>query len=497
MSIVDEALDWARGTPQAGGERSYPLEEAGIPIEYIYYGVDTSQASPAEYGNYIRTSNPVYACVTQRADYLASLPLKLYKFTDTGSPLHVPRQNVLEEILDSLNGFGTRRPRPLTQNLITSLLSVRSGLDLIIKLRQLGMMEVSEGKLFELLRHVNPFWTFNRLIKMTNMSLDLWGQSYLAIERGPSGRGTPNELWWVKPTQVYPVPDPINYLKGYWYEPLGGGDWLWFEPQEMIRIYLPDPNDEFQPLSPLGAARIYADHENSSMQANMNLHKQGLHPGAIVTPTNGKIWEEGQARDIENDINKRLSGASRAHRWGVFRQEIEMHKTSVTPKDSEYIQGMIYDTERVANAYHWPIDLLAGKRTYENIDQAMKAAWQTTTLRGAFIAQELTEHLLPMFPQSEADLVFFDHTGVAVMQESETLRWERERTQVNRVITVNEWRMSRGMSPVAGGDRLFVTNQDTPLDNPVFVTGGAEEAPPPTPPANGKVNGKVPEKANA
>ena len=99
----------------------------------------------------------------------------------------------------------------------------------------------------------------------------------------------------------------------------------------------------------------------------------------------------------------------------------------------------------------------------------------------------------------EADLVFFDHTGVAVMQESETTRWERERTQVNRVITVNEWRMSRGMSPVAGGDRLFVTNQDTPLDNPVFVTGGAEEPPPPTPtpPANGKVNGKVPEKVNA
>jgi len=44
-----------------------------------YQGHDVAKHSPPEYGGYLSTSNGVYACATQRAQFLSSLPLRLYK----------------------------------------------------------------------------------------------------------------------------------------------------------------------------------------------------------------------------------------------------------------------------------------------------------------------------------------------------------------------------------------------------------------------------------
>lgn len=488
MSKLDAAIKTA--TAMANGqsqqERLFMPGEAGIPWGYIPFGVETSMYAPERYGDYIVKSNPFYAIATWRANLLASLPLKLYQIAETTTSINNPRsvEGQLKAMIEQLGKIqGKQRDRLqdlFVMNIIGALMHSQSSLELVAKQRKMGLAEVIDGPIFKLLRTVNPYWTPVRLWRMTSMALDIWGQAYWFIERGPTGKGTPREIWWAKPTQVRPVPHPENYIAGYWYVPVDGGQWLWYEPDEVIRIYNPNPNDQFQPLSPLSSAQIYADHENTSMQANMNLHKQGLSPGAVITPKDKHIWSEKQARAIEAEINNRMGGFERAHKWMVFRQEIQKYDTSVTPRDSEFVNGMQYDIDRVANALHWPVDLLGGKRTYENIDQALKQAWQTVVIQAAFIAAEVSEQLFPMFDNPGVDVAFFDHTNVAVLQESETTRWERERTQVNRVITVNEWRMERGLEPVEGGDQLFVSNQDTPIDSPVFVTDPAVQGVPPT-----------------
>lgn len=484
MSIFDEAARYAANFQLSQPQRrNYPLGDPGIPTSYRHWGVDKDRYSPEFYGEYPLKSNPVYACITMRAAWAASLPLRLLKYSAEASDLSITRTDpdslearILKR-LDSLRPF-KRAIKPYVRNVVATLGGARSPIDLIAHQRRLGTEEINTGPIFELLQHVNPFWTLNRLLRMTQMARDIWGEAYWFIERGENGRGAPQEIWWVKPTQVRPIPDGRNYLAGYWYIPVEGGEWLPFSTSEVIRIYNPNPNDEWQPMSPIAAARIYADHENASMQANKRLHDQGLHPGAIITPKGDTRWSPEQALKVEDDINERLSGVSRAHRWGVFRHEVDIHTEGISPKDSEYILGMEHDVQMVANAFHWPIDLLGGKRTYENIDQAMKQAWQTIVLENAFLAAEIVEQLFPMFRRPEADIAFFDHTGVAVLQESETKRWEREKSQVDVVVTRNEWRADRGLPPVDGGDRLFVSNQQTPLHNPYFVTGPGDEGTP-------------------
>lgn len=484
MSIFDDATRFAENFA-ATGERSFVLGDAAYPTTYGTWGVDTSPNSPESYGKYLSHSNPIYSIVTNRAAMMASLALRLYKFSERTSSFNAPRQQSPEAILRQLELSLTKLERerlgyrPFTQTMMAPLINARSRLDLVAHQRRMGLEEIDKGPLAELLRRVNPHWSPVKLWRMTSMAMDIYGQNYWFLERGRSGRERPSEIWWAKPTQVLPVTDPENYIMGYWYVPVSGGAALWYETSEVIRILNPDVRDEFQPLSPVTPSKVYADHENTSMQANMNLHRQGLSPGAVITPKGNKIWTEDQAKAIEAGINQRLGGFDKAHRWAVFRQEVIKYDTSISPRDSEYIGGMDYDINRIANAYHWPVDLLGGKRTYENIDQALKQAWQAVVLQAGFIAGEITEYLLPMFSNPGVDLLFFDHTAVAVLQESESAIWERERTQVDVVITRNEWRTDRGLEPVEGGDQLFASNQQTPLHAPVFVTDPAVQGNPP------------------
>lgn len=472
------ATDFAQGNPK----RAFAPGWAGIPPEDMWWGATPDKYSPEEFENYLLDSNPVYSVATQRADYLAYLPLRLYRFTGESAVLQVPRspgEALLQEIQKQMRSRLVGRDQ--VRNLIISMAhaGTRSAGHLKGFIRQHGLEEITEGPAYELLHKVNNFWTMHRLIRMSSLARDIWGQSYWIINRGPSTRGEPTEIWWVKPTQVRPIPHPELYISHYEFDPLAGGEPIPFLPWEVVRIYNPNPIDEFKALSALSSSAIFADHEQDSMESNMNLHRMGLNPGAIVTPTGGLIWETDQAREIEDDINKRLGGVDRAHRWGTFRQEVKIHQSAITPRDSEFINGMGYDLEAIARAYDWPIDLLAGKRTYENVEQAFKRAWQTTVMSAAAFASDIAEFYLPMFNIDEVLVPYFDSSNIAVLQEVESLQWERERSQIDLVITRNEWRRGRGLNPVDGGDQLFVSTQNIPLEAAeMLVTVPNEEEPP-------------------
>lgn len=478
MSFLSDVREsgsaFAKGQPI--GLRDYPLGAAGIPQENFYFGADPNVAAPEAYGDYLLTSNPVYSVTTQRANYLASLPLRLFRFTGDSALSQVPRgfdDETMRRIYETLEKLdSTRGPAPnlVARNAVAAMGALQNRQHIEAFKRQMGMEEITEGPVFELLHRVNDFWSGTRLVRMTSLCRDLWGQAYWVINRGESTRGDPEEIWWVKPTRMRVIPHPTRYISHYEFDPLSGDDPIIFFPWEVVRIYNANPLNEFQPLSALSSTAIYADHETSSMESNQNLHDNGLNPGAIVMPTNRLIWEKEQAQEIEADINKRFGGVDKAHRWGVFRHEVNIHQAGITPAESQFIEGMSYDVESVARAYDWPIDLLAGKRTYENVQMAFRRAWQTIAMEAAIIASDITEFLLPMFDIEEPLIPFFDPSNIAVLQETETLKWDRERTMVDFVITTNEWRKGVGLPALEGGDVLYRPANTLPLATVAEIT---------------------------
>lgn len=402
MAILAETRNKIRSAMQQWA-RSFVLGDAVVDYPMSSMGVTPEQFSLDMYGDYLATSNSVYTCATGRSDLLITLKPKLYKIAADGD----------------------RR-------------------------------EVIGGDLYKLLKKVNPYWTFQRLVQMTELSLCLWGSCFWFLERGDNGRQKPREIWWAKPSRVTVYPDKTDYIKQFSYT--HNGEEIFYDPKEVIWFHFPNPIDEFSGLSPLAAARLAADYASDALKSNRNLFKNGNLMGGVVVPKINKTLSLDEAHEIENQLDRRSRGVDKAHRWSVFRFEADLHTMGITPKDAEFMGGLKWSLEEVCRAYKWPLDLVGGQRTYENFNAAMKAAYTHAVIpEGRFIAAELTEQLLPMFP-GEADEMEFDHAGIEVLQEQEKEEWERAAGQIEKgAITINEWRKSKGKDLVPWGDTWWAT----------------------------------------
>lgn len=384
-------------------------------------GHDSDTYGPAEYGNYLLTSNAVYTCATLRADAISSVPIHAYELDENGK-----------------------------------------------------QARINEGEAVRLLKKVNPYWTMNRLVNMTELCLSIWGRAFWFVERdGANNKGKPKEIWWAKPTQVKIFPDPANYIKGFAYYPISGGEPIWFDPWEVVWFRYPNPLDEFSGLAPLAAARLAADLAEGASKSNLNLYKQGYQIGGWVVPPKGTTLTKEQATELEAKIDKRFKGVDKAHRWGVFRFEADMRAAAVTPKDAEYLGSLEWSLEETARAYKIPLDMVGGQRTYENVKASDRAFWMRAMLpEASFLESELNEQYLPMFGSGAPDLVAFDRKAIPALQDDETETWEREQGQIQvGAITINEWRDGQGLEPVEWGSEWWAPMTVAPVGTASITSG--------------------------
>ncbi len=406
-----------------------PLGDAIITPGDTSWGHDDSQYSPPKYGDYIVTSNEVYSAISLRARLMSGLSLCLY------------------------SGYGSSKTT------------------------------VENGPVVDLLHKVNPFWTLRRLLRMDEMAMGLWGESFWIIEKGKNG--APSEIWWAKPDQMRVVPHPSGYISGYIYRPLSGGQELFFAPDEVIWFRYPNPLDEFSALSPLSAARLAADTGSAMMKSNQNLFAQGLQIAGLITPDgNGVTYSAEQAEDLEKQLKSKFSGAGNAHRWAVLRFDAQFKQMSVTPKDAEFIEGLNVTFRQVCNAYGIPSPLLNDMEhaTLSNAREYERILWTNALKPDAeFKASEIEEQLLPMF-RGGADHCQFDFSAVSSLQESATEAWDRERQAIEvGSLTINEWRESKGMPPVAWGDEWWAPTNKAPVSDLESAPQAPAEQYPPTP----------------
>lgn len=399
------------------------------------FGHDQSEFSPPEYGDYLATSNEVYAAVSLRARLMSGLKLGL--FTGTGSEKR----------------------------------------------------EITTGPAWNLLRRPNPFWTYRRLTRMDEMSMGVWGESFWAVHR--SG-GTPAEIWWMKPSRVRPVPHATGYISEFLYESVTG-DVIPFRPDEVIWFRYPNPLDEFSPLSPLAAARLAADTASAMTKSNRNLFNNGMQLGGLIAPTSDQVtYSEKQAQELEKLLDKRWSGVDKRHKWAVLRFDAQMKNLGVTPKDAEFVNGLGLSARQVYNAYGVPSPLLndMAYATLSNAREYERLLWSHALVPDASLrSDEVEVQLLPMFSRSPGrvtpDHAEHDFTSVPALQESESEVWAREAQAIERgALTINEWRKSKGRPPVKWGDvywapvnKAAVTDAESqPNNNPDAPDLTAEDA---------------------
>lgn len=406
--------------------RAWPVGKGELIAPDYAYGHDQSEFSPEEYGEYAATSNEIYSVVAQRARLMSGIQLKFYR------------------------GRGSDKAEDTTHPSV---------------------------KLFS---YVNPFWTGERLARMDEFSMGLWGQSFWALE-GP--RGNPKEIWWLKASRVKPVPDETGYISGFKYHSVSG-EILHFEPHEIVWHRYPNPIDEFAPLSPLAAARLAADTAAAMSTSNNSLFKRGLQIAGIISPPADKVtFSKEQALELERDLDRRFVGADKSHRWAVLRYEAQFKQMAFSPKDAEFVAGLGLTFRQVCRAYGMQPALLGDPEgaTLSNTTAFERLEWTRALVPDAeFRAAEVREQYLPRF-RGGPDWCEYDLTSVPSLQESATESWIREAQALDRgAITINEWRRSKGMPDVEWGDLPYLPVNKAPVDP---ETGLLKTAPKPDPTA--------------
>jgi HK97 family phage portal protein len=394
------------------GVRAWPVGKGELIAPDFAYGHDDSRFSPEEYGDYLATSNDIYSVVAQRARLMSGIPMRFYR------------------------GRGSDKT------------------------------EVAKHPAVDLWWKVNPFWTAERLARMDEMCMGVWGETYWALE-GP--KGAPREIWWLKPSRVRPIPHESGYIAGFAYHSVSG-EIMRFEPHEIVWQRYPNPVDEFSALSPLAAARLAADTGHAMMRSNSKLFKQGLQiAGLIVPPADKVTFSQDQATDLERQLERRLSGEDKAHRWAVLRYEAQFKQLAISPKDAEFAAGMGLTFRQVCRAYGMQPALLGDmdNATLANATAFERIEWTRALKPDAeFRAAEVREQYLPRF-RGGPDHCEFDFTQVSALQESATESWTREAQALDRgAMTINEWRKSKGLPSVPWGDVWWAPINKAAVDGP-------------------------------
>lgn len=398
MGLVDRIRQQRQGT------LDYPVGPLVVQPWDEAHGHDASHFAPESYGDFLVTSNDVYSAVLLRARLASSLPLRLY---------------------DGSNVDKVERASSTPANL---------------------------------LRYVNPHWSIERLERMDELAMGVFGASYWAVEK--DARGVPKEIWWLKPSRVKPIPDKKKYLKGFRYESNVNGQVLEFTPDEIVWFRYPNPLDEFTPLSPIVAARLAAETSSAMMHANRNLHKNGLSIAGVLSPKGDRVqFTKPQALELEDDLQRRFSGADKAHKWAVLRYEAEFKPVNITPKDAEFIHGLGITARMIFNAYGVPAPLLNDMEgaTLANVREFQTILWEHALRPDMQLrAGDIREQFLPMFKGRHSGGVThaeYDFGGVAALQKSNSEAWTQDRQAMDAgALTINEWRARKGLPPVPWGD---------------------------------------------
>lgn len=413
--------------------------------------------SPAAYLDYARISNIVYACTRLRADAIASLPLRFYALTPQATDGRGGRRSASGRAAPTGRTLDLTDPRIRRQHALPLGARVRRAGARVVDLGE--AVEVEAGAVVDVLSRPAPTMTWRELVYLTEFSMCLAGRARWLIE-GRDAVGAkpvpPTGLRYVRHDRLEPVrwrQAGDGLITGWTLDPNTAAR-RDLPADGVMELRFPDPADpDYGALPPLAAARLGADSYAAAMKSNAAIFRNGIRtPGFIGPESDETAWTDEQLLAVAGALDKNARGEMKAHRTIALPYPAKFTAMTLSPKDAEFTALLDFSVEDVGRAFGIPLEMIGGNRaTYRNREQAALGFWQTCGSEAAFLAEALTEMVIPLFgPDSGVDFVAFDMSGVSALQEDETAAWTRAQAQIGSgALKVAEWRESRGLDGLA------------------------------------------------
>lgn len=214
------------------------------------------------------------------------------------------------------------------------------------------------------------------LMEISQMYLDLTGESYWVIER--DARSTiPLGLWPVRPDRMQPVPDADTWIKGYVYSSPDGRQRIPLMPEEVVSCLYPNPFDMYHGLGPVQSVLVDIDAAKYSAEWNRNFFVNSATPGGVIQVDHS--LDDDEWNDLTNRWREAHRGVSRAHRVAVLEAGQTWVPNQHTMRDMDFgnLRGVMRDVMR--EAFRMPKIMLGVSddvnRANAQTGQEVFAAW--------------------------------------------------------------------------------------------------------------------------
>lgn len=330
--------------------------------------------------------------------------------------------------------------------------------------RSVQLEEVIEHPVLDLLDKPNPHQTFQKLVELIDVYLELVGSAFVSIKKLQIGTQSIPTALWLLPSQYVTIEcDEFGKLLGYRYK--CGEIEQFFQPDEMIHFKCVNPQDPYHAfgISPVRAVWervMLLEKEQASWDSVLS---NMTFPTVLISPPDNEAYTPNQAQRIEKQLSEKgRLGGGQGGIW-VVTEGMKINPFSTPPKDLSALQ--MYQTVRssIATTFNIPVAMmdLSISQGATGVDpetsDTVRRNFQLYCLspRIGNILETFSHALLPARMWLVADVVSPDKV------------FELQRTTAlvsGDIITINEARIREGLEPKTGYDKLHceVSSQGTP-----------------------------------
>lgn len=211
--------------------------------------------------------------------------------------------------------------------------------------------EILQHQALRLWNRPNEFMTGPEFREIGWQFMELVGEWYWVLNRGPSGTGLPIEMWPVRPDRMEPVADRDKFLAGWVYTG-PDGEAVPLATSEVIQLRYPHPTDPYRGLSAVQSVLSDIDAAKYTAEWTRNFFLNSAQPGGIVTF--GKRLTDDEFNEFTHRWREQHQGVARGHRVGVLEQGATWQPNNWTIKDLDLgpLRTTISDFIRQAYRIH-------------------------------------------------------------------------------------------------------------------------------------------------
>lgn len=271
----------------------------------------------------------------------------------------------------------------------------------------------------------NPNYLTDRYSFVESIISYLLHDGQLFVIPFPPTLDPPASLWVIRNKFVKPAKDKSGRLLGWYYNPnimmdphsqdIPSGS-IPLEIDEVARIFLFNPYDPLQGMSPLEAGKLNILVDYKAAHYTSVFFDEGAVPGGVLS-TEQKLGDKQFSRTKEQ-FEARHQGYKKAHRVALLEQGLKYTQTGLSQKDMEFIDLKKHTAERIYQIFGMKKAIVSVTEdvNYATAREQRKEWWEGTNLPLMTMVTSALNFIL--FPPQSKLKIAFDISTIAALKDA-------------------------------------------------------------------------------